>query len=256
MIFDTHTHIYLPEFDEDCGAVVQRAKDAGVAMMMLPNVDIETIVPLKKVLTENADCCIAAMGLHPTSVGEDYKRVLDEVLKEFESENYHAVGEIGVDLYWDKTFRTEQLEVFAEQLRWAQSKQLPVIIHNREALEDSIVVLKQNPVDKFVMHSFGGSPDDVKRVREAGDAYFGINGVATFKNAKLEETILEIGIDRLVVETDAPYLSPVPYRGKRNEPAYIVNTIRKISEVLSLPQNEVEEKTFRNACTLYSVLYK
>ena len=256
MIFDTHTHIYLPEFDEDCGAVVQRAKNAGVAMMMLPNVDIETIIPLKKVLADNPDCCIAAMGLHPTSVGEDYKHVLDVVFNEFESENYYAVGEIGVDLYWDKTFRKEQLEVFAEQLRWAQSKKLPVIIHNREALEDSVTILKQNPVEKFVMHSFGGSPDDVKRVREAGDAYFGINGVATFKNAKLEETIIEIGIDRLVVETDAPYLSPVPYRGKRNEPAYIVNTIRKISEVLSLSQNEVEEVTFRNACTLFLVSSK
>ena len=256
MIFDTHTHIYLPEFDEDCGAVVQRAKNAGVAMMMLPNVDIETIIPLKKVLADNPDCCIAAMGLHPTSVGEDYKHVLDVVFNEFESENYYAVGEIGVDLYWDKTFRQEQLEVFAEQLRWAQSKKLPVIIHNREALEDSVTILKQNPVEKFVMHSFGGSPDDVKRVREAGDAYFGINGVATFKNAKLEETIIEIGIDRLVVETDAPYLSPVPYRGKRNEPAYIVNTIRKISEVLSLSQNEVEEVTFRNACTLFLVSSK
>ena len=114
-------------------------------------------------------------------------------------------------------------------------------------------MLKQNPVERFVMHSFGGSPIDVKRVREAGDAYFGINGVVTFKNAKLEDTVREIGIDRLVVETDAPYLSPVPYRGKRNEPSYIVNTVKKVAEILSLSQEEVEQATFDNACRLFSV---
>lgn len=253
MIFDTHTHIYLPEFDDDCDVVVERAKEAGVTMMMLPNVDTETIVPLKNIMSRYADCCVAAMGLHPTSVDGDYKQRLEEIRLEFEKGGYLAVGEVGVDLYWDKTFRREQLEVFAEQLRWAKERAMPVIIHNREALEDTVAVLKENPVDRFVMHSFGGSVDDVRRVREVGDAYFGINGVATFKNAKLEDTIKEIGIDRLVVETDAPYLSPVPYRGKRNEPSYIVNTIKKIAEVLSLTQKEVEESTYNNACTLFSV---
>ena len=253
MIFDTHTHIYLPEFDEDCNLVIERAKEAGVTMMMLPNVDVETISPLKKVLKSNADCCVAAMGLHPTSVAEDYKTRLDEIFRELENGEYKAVGEIGVDLYWDKTFRAEQLEVFAEQLRWAATKSLPVIIHNREAIDDTIAVLRQNPIERFVMHSFGGSPNDVKRVREVGDAYFGINGVATFKNARLEDTIKEIGLDRLVVETDAPYLSPVPYRGKRNEPAYIVNTVNKIAEVLSVSKEEVEKATFDNACRLFSL---
>ena len=253
MIFDTHTHIYLPEFDEDCEAVVERAKDSGVVMMMLPNVDTETVEPLKKVVSKYADSCIAAMGLHPTSVAENYKVALDEIALEFDNGVYNAVGEVGMDLYWDKTFRKEQLEVFAEQLRWAQASLLPVIIHNREAIDDTLAVLKQNPVERFVMHSFGGSPIDVKRVREAGDAYFGINGVVTFKNAKLEDTVREIGIDRLVVETDAPYLSPVPYRGKRNEPSYIVNTVKKVAEILSLSQEEVEQATFDNACRLFSV---
>ena len=253
MIFDTHTHIYLPEFDDDCSAVVERAKEAGVVMMMLPNVDTETVVPLKNIVSRYAECCIAAMGLHPTSVDDDYKQRLEEIRAELEKGNYAAIGEIGIDLYWDKTYRCEQLDVFAEQLRWAKESSLPVIIHNREALEDTVAVLKKNPVDRFVMHSFGGSVDDVRSVREAGDAYFGINGVATFKNARLEETIKEIGIDRLVVETDAPYLSPVPYRGKRNEPSYIVNTIRKIAEVLSLTQEEVEKATYNNACSLFDV---
>lgn len=253
MIFDTHTHIYLPEFEEDCEAVVQRAKESGVAMMMLPNVDIDTLASIKEVRARFYDCTIAAMGLHPTSVGEGYKSQLQQIFQEFDQNEYHAVGEVGVDLYWDKTYRTEQIEVFIEQLRWAKAKSLPVIIHNREALEDTIAALKEAPVDRFVMHSFGGSPDDVKRVREVGDAYFGINGVVTFKNAKLEETIKEIGIERLVVETDAPYLSPVPYRGKRNEPSYIVNTINKIADILSLSSEEVERATYKNACTLFSL---
>lgn len=253
MIFDTHTHIYLPEFENDCDAVVERAKEAGVAMMMLPNVDNETVQPLKKVLNKYADCTIAAMGLHPTSVGEDYKKQLNLIYSEFDLFEYKAVGEIGIDLYWDKTYRTQQIEVFAEQLKWAKEKLLPVIIHNREALDDTLQVLKQNSVEKFVMHSFGGTPQDVKRVREVGDAYFGINGVVTFKNAKLDETIKEIGINRLVVETDAPYLTPVPYRGKRNEPSYIANTINKIAEVLEISREEVEKTTFDNACNLFSV---
>lgn len=253
MIFDTHTHIYLPEFDNDCGDVVVRAKEKGVAMMMLPNVDVETIAPLKKMINQNPDCCVAAMGLHPTSVAEDYKTALDNIAVEFAEENYKAVGEIGIDLYWDATFRKEQIEVFAEQLHWAKAMSLPVIIHNREALSDTIAVLKDVMIDRFVMHSFGGTPDDVKSVREVGDAYFGINGVVTFKNAKLEDTIKEIGLSRIVVETDAPYLAPVPYRGKRNEPAYIVNTIVKIAEILDIPQEEVERITYKNACELFSI---
>lgn len=253
MIFDTHTHIYLSEFDEDCQLVVQRAKESGVVMMMLPNVDIETIEPLKRVLNRYPDCCIAAMGLHPTSVEEDYIQQLQQVYKELLCGNYRAVGEIGIDLYWDKTYRSQQIEVFAEQLKWAKAMSLPVIIHNREALNDTLQTLKQNPVEKFVMHSFGGTPEDVKRVREVGDAYFGINGVVTFKNARLDDTIREIGISRLLVETDAPYLTPVPYRGKRNEPSYIVNTINKIAEVLEISASDVQKATFDNAVKFFSL---
>lgn len=252
MIFDTHTHIYLPEFDEDCHLVVQRARESGV-VMMLPNVDIETIAPLKRVLNSYPDCCIAAMGLHPTSVGEDYKQQLQQVYDELLQGDYKAVGEIGIDLYWDTTYRKEQIDVFAEQIKWANSMSLPIIIHNREAFEDTLQTLKQNPIERFVMHSFGGTPDEVKRVREVGDAYFGINGVATFKNAKLDDTIREIGIDRLMVETDAPYLTPVPYRGKRNEPSYIVNTINKVAEVLEMSPDDIQKATFDNAVRFFSI---
>lgn len=254
MIFDTHTHIYLEEFGTDCHDVVQRAIEAGVEKMMLPNVDLDTLAPLKGVWQQYPQICIAAMGLHPTSVTKEYATQLKQIYDELKRGDYHAVGEVGIDLYWDKTYRTQQIEAFAEQLRWANEMSLPVIIHNREALADTIATLKQQPVERFVMHSFGGTPDDVKRVRgEAGDAYFGINGVVTFKNAHLEATICEIGIDRLVVETDAPYLSPVPYRGKRNEPSYIVNTVKRVAEILAVSQEEVELKTYDNACKLFAV---
>lgn len=253
MIFDTHTHIYLEEFSEDCDEIVSSATDAGVKMMMLPNVDAQTIESLKQILQRYPNCTIGAMGLHPTSVGEDYKEQLRLIYSELKSGNYKAVGEVGIDLYWDTSYRTQQIEAFIEQLGWANELSLPVIIHNREALSDTVMALKEIPVDKFIMHSFVGAPQEVVKVREIGDAYFGINGVATFKNAHLEETIREIGIERLLVETDAPYLAPVPYRGKRNQPAYIVNTINKIASVLNMTTEEVAEATFKNAINLFGI---
>ena len=253
MIFDTHTHIYLDEFSEDCDEVVSSAADAGVKMMMLPNVDIQTIEPLKRILKRYTNSTIGAMGLHPTSVNSDYKEHLKLVYSELKRGNYKAIGEVGIDLYWDTTYRTQQIEAFIEQLCWANELSLPVIIHNREALSDTVMALKEMPVDKFIMHSFGGTPQEVAKVREVGDAYFGINGVATFKNAHLEETIREIGIERLLVETDAPYLAPVPYRGKRNQPAYIVNTINKIASVLNMSNGEVADATFKNATDLFKI---
>lgn len=253
MIFDTHTHIYLEEFSDDCDDVVSLAIDAGVKMMMLPNVDVQTIEPLKQTLKRYPDCTIAAMGLHPTSVGDNYKAQLKLVYSELKSGNYKAVGEVGIDLYWDTTYRIQQIEAFIEQLSWANELSLPVIIHNREALSDTIMALKEMSVDKFIMHSFGGTPHEVAKVREAGDAYFGINGVATFKNSHLEDTIREIGIERLLVETDAPYLAPVPYRGKRNQPAYIVNTVNKIASVLNMTTDEIAEATFKNAAHIFNI---
>lgn len=253
MIFDTHTHIYLEDFAEDCDEVVSSAIDAGVKMMMLPNVDIETIAPLKNILQRYPNCTIGAMGLHPTSVGEEYKLHLKQIYEELVNGEYKAVGEVGIDLYWDTTYRTQQIDAFIEQLGWANELSLPVIIHNRDALAETVEALRVMPVEKVVMHSFGGFPQDVSKVREVCDAYFGINGVATFKNAHLEDTIKEIGIERLLVETDAPYLTPVPHRGKRNEPAYIVNTVDKIASVLNMTSDEVAEATLKNATYLFSI---
>lgn len=165
------------------------------------------------------------------------------------------MGEIGMDLYWDKTFLREQIDAFTSQVRWSCNKKIPVIIHCRDAFDETVAALKSLSSLSLtgVFHSFGGTPDQVKIIRELGDFYFGINGVVTFKNARLDETIREIGVDRVLLETDAPYLAPVPFRGKRNEPSYIVKTAEKIAEILGLSNQEVEERTSRNAEILFKL---
>lgn len=247
-IFDTHTHIYLSEFDEDRDAVVARAAGAGVARMMLPNVDVETLPLLKKMLSgKNDGRFVAAMGLHPTSVDASYRDALDKIYSEFAAAGYRAVGEVGLDLYWDTTFVSQQTAAFEEQLKWGAEKNLPVIVHNRSAFEPAMASVKRVGWKNIVLHSFGGTPDEVRAAREVCDPYFGINGVVTFKNARLSDTVRAIGLSRILVETDAPYLSPVPYRGKRNEPSYIVNTVNMIAGILGVSPEAVADASFRNA---------
>ena len=254
-MIDTHTHIYLQEFDEDRRAVIDRAEKSGITRMILPNVDVETVGALRQTLNDYSSLCKGAMGLHPTSINQDYKRDLSCIEAELDRGEYCAVGEIGMDLYWDKTFLREQIDAFTLQVRWSCNKKIPVIIHCREAFDEIVSVLKPlSPLSLTgVFHSFGGTPEQVKIVRELGDFYFGINGVATFKNAHLEATVQEIGIDRLVLETDAPYLAPVPFRGKRNEPSYIVKTAEKMAAILELSLQEVEVQTTRNAERLFKL---
>ena len=254
-MIDTHTHIYLQEFDEDRRAVIDRAEKSGITRMILPNVDVETVGALRQTLNDYSSLCKGAMGLHPTSINQDYKRDLSCIEAELDRGEYCAVGEIGMDLYWDKTYLHQQLDAFGVQVRWACERKIPFIIHCREAFDEIVSVLKPlSPLSLTgVFHSFGGTPEQVKIVRELGDFYFGINGVATFKNAHLEATVQEIGIDRLVLETDAPYLAPVPFRGKRNEPSYIVKTAEKMAAILELSLQEVEMQTTRNAERLFKL---
>lgn len=254
-MIDTHTHIYLQEFDEDRRAVIDRAEKSGITRMILPNVDVETVGALRQTLNDCSSLCKGAMGLHPTSINQDYKRDLSCIEAELDRGEYCAVGEIGMDLYWDKTFLREQIDAFTSQVRWSCNKKIPVIIHCRDAFDETVAALKSLSSLSLtgVFHSFGGTPDQVKIIRELGDFYFGINGVVTFKNARLDETIREIGVDRVLLETDAPYLAPVPFRGKRNEPSYIVKNAEKIAEILGLSNQEVEERTSRNAEILFKL---
>lgn len=256
MLVDTHTHLYLDEFASEKAETVKRAIDAGVGKMIFPNVDLSTIAPMKNLHAEFPDNTFMAMGLHPTEVNSEWKHDLDLVKAELDagSNDYIAVGEIGIDLYWDKTYRDEQMQVFSIQVDWAVERDLPVIIHCREGLDEVLEILDSKPIKpKAVFHSFGGTVEDVERIRRSGDFYFGINGIVTFKNSKLGEVLPAIGADRILLETDAPYLAPVPHRGRRNESAYIVHTAAKIADALGLSADKVTEITTANATRLFGI---
>lgn len=254
MIVDTHTHLYLPEFDNPADAV-RRAVDAGVGHMILPNVDLTTIEPMVELHRQFPQNTSIAMGFHPTEVNGDFHKALDVVGQSLAEHNdVVAVGEIGIDLYWDKTWRSEQMEAFRLQCLWALERDLPIIIHCREGLDEVLEVLSALPeVPRGVFHSFGGTTADVDRIRAVGDFYFGINGIVTFKNSRLCEVLPHIGIDRLLLETDAPYLAPVPHRGKRNESAFIIHTAAHMAASMGIPAEELAEATTRNSCNLFGI---
>lgn len=254
---DTHTHLYLPEFEEageKGGDAVRRAIEAGVDRMIFPNVDLTTVKPMQDLAAQFPDNVYMAMGLHPTEVNEGWRDVLAEVNSHFEDgRKYVAVGEIGIDLYWDKTFEEQQMQVFEQQVATAVERGLPIIIHCREGLQQALEVLQSFRDVKGVFHSFGGSQKDVEAIRRAGDFYFGINGIVTFKNSKLRETLPAIGLERVLLETDSPYLAPVPHRGKRNESAYIPFIAGHISDYLSADVELVAAVTSANAETLFNL---
>ena len=257
MFIDTHTHLYLEDFGNGGADVVRRAIDAGVHHMIFPNVDLSTVTPMKALASKFPNHTSMAMGLHPTEVNESWKQSL-EVINEYISDGseYVAIGEIGMDLYWDKTFRTEQMQAFERQVQTAIDLDLPVIIHCREALDETLEVLSgfQGKRPRGVFHSFGGTRDDIEKIRDrAGDFYFGINGVVTFKNCAVRDSLATIGMERLLLETDSPYLAPVPHRGKRNESAFITHTAAYIAQHLDIPVERVAEATSRNAVRLFKL---
>lgn len=252
MLTDTHTHIYMPdEFAADGGprAAVLRAMEAGVGRMILPCVDASSLEPMRTLAAQFPDNIRMAIGLHPTEVPADWRPIVDAMLHELDTNpgRYIAIGEVGMDLYWDKTMRREQMDAFEYQARAAAERSLPVIIHCREALDETLEVLQAVPQVKAVFHSFGGTPDDVERIRRRFDPWFGINGIVTFKNSRLHESLPAIGLDRLLLETDAPYLAPVPRRGRRNESAYLVHTAAFVAEKFGITTDRIAEITNNNA---------
>lgn len=254
-MIDTHTHLYLPVFESDSGsdATVRRAIDAGVDKMIFPNVDADTIEPMRRLSSRFAQNIRCAIGLHPTEVRENWEDTLTEVLNAYDKKDV-AIGEIGIDLYWDKTFREEQMKVFDRQCSFAREHDLPVIIHCREGLDEVLEILKGYKNVHAVFHSFGGSVDDVEKIRKHGDYYFGINGIVTFKNSGLKDVLPCIGINRILLETDSPYLAPVPNRGKRNESSYLPYIAAYIAQYLDIPTSEVDTVTSDNALTLFPKL--
>lgn len=251
MFVDTHTHLYLPEFEDGGVAAVERAVDAGVGMMLFPNVDLTTVEPMVSLNRQFPDNTRIAMGLHPTEVSENWKKDLEKI--PFDTPELVAIGEIGMDLYWSAEFCSQQKEAFYAQCLIAAELGLPIIIHQRDALEETLEVLKSLPVvPRGVFHSFGGTSEDIRKIREIGDFYFGINGIVTFKNSKLRDVLPEIGLDRILLETDSPYLTPVPHRGKRNESAYIPHIADHIAAFLGIDIKVVEQTTEKNSKVLFN----
>lgn len=256
MLIDTHTHLYLDEFAPSPESAVERAFAADVQKLIFPNVDLSTVRPMNRLRDCFPDKIFMAMGLHPTEIGEQWETDLSNIESELENnaDKYVAVGEIGIDLYWDKTYREQQKEAFSRQVGWAVRRNLPVIIHCREGLDDTLEVLSgYSGKVRGVFHSFGGTVEDVRRIRTIGDFYFGINGIVTFKNSGLRTTLPEIDLDRILLETDSPYLAPVPHRGKRNESAYIPHIARQIADTLGVNYDEVAATTTANAVRLFSI---
>lgn len=242
-MIDTHSHIYGPEFDDDRAEVLQRARLAGVDKVLLPNINEESIARMLQVAKEYPDMCYPMMGLHPEDVKEDWAQVLDRM--EMQLDGMIAVGEVGLDFYWDTTFRKEQIEAFERQICWAVERNLPLVIHMRKAEQELLEVMECHKSDglRGVFHCFGGSKETASRMLKHEGFVLGIGGVVTFKNSRLAETLRHVPLDRIVLETDAPYLAPVPYRGKRNEPSYVAHVARFLSDIYNVSEEEVNDVT-------------
>ena len=256
LMIDTHSHIYSEEFDADRDEVILRAQHAGVTKIILPNVDSDSLPRLLKLEARYPDYCYAAVGLHPESVKENYQKELDIIREELERRRYIAVGEIGIDLYWDKTYQTEQILAFQTQVEWAIEFNLPVIIHVRNSHNETIQALKPYAGKglKGIFHCFGGTPEEAAEIFSLGDFKLGIGGVVTFKNSGLAASLMHIPPENLVLETDSPYLTPAPFRGKRNESAYTVLVAEKLAQVYDMSVGEIDRITTENACSVFSGL--
>lgn len=256
-LIDSHSHLFLEEFAEDLPQVMERAREAGITHIFMPNIDSTTIRPMLDVCNRYPEYCFPMIGLHPTSVNADYRQELEIVSRELAaSRQYVAVGEIGMDLYWDKTFLNEQLEVFVRQLEWALQYSLPVVIHCREAFPYIYKVMeayKTSPLTG-IFHSFTGGVDEAERMLEFPGFCLGINGVVTFKKSVLPEVLPRIPLERIVLETDSPYLTPVPNRGKRNESAYLRDTLLKVAQIYGIPPEVVADVTSKNALKVFGML--
>lgn len=256
-LIDTHSHIYLPEFDEDRDAVVSRAIDAGVKTVLLPNIDASTMPALLDMVAAYPALCRPMAGLHPTSVAEGYAAELDAVRRDLDNAGgLVAVGEIGLDLYWDTTYRRQQMEAFDAQLDMAAEHDLPVVIHCRNAFDDMMDILENHlrvHDIRGVAHSFTGTVCQAERLMSDTNLYVGVNGIVTFKKSDLPQVLRHIPIDRVVPETDAPYLAPVPHRGRRNESAFVVDVVRKIAEVYGLDFDKTAAVMEANARKLFEL---
>lgn len=265
---DTHSHIYDDEFREDIDEVILRAKEAGVSKIFLPNVNRDSLLPMFKLCLEHPGYCFPMVGLHPEDIKEDYRQVLDdmhELLFEKETDvngtvsykrknsNIIAVGEVGLDYYWDRSLYDLQQEVFEEQIQWAIKSGLPLMIHARSTHEELVQIMKRHKDDNLtgVFHCFSGTAEEAQELLQFEGFVLGIGGVLTFKKSTLPEALRNVPLDRIVIETDAPYLAPVPKRGKRNEPAFARHTLERLAELYGVTPDEVATRTNANVQRIF-----
>ncbi len=251
---DTHCHLFDEQFNMDRDEAITRAIVAGVDLLLLPNIDAVTIPALYELSDKYPDKCLPMMGLHPCSVFADYEKTLGIIHKELSLRKFVAIGEIGLDYYWDISFKEQQIQAFKTQLNWAVEMKLPVAIHTRNSFEDAIAIVEEFKPKGLtgVFHCFSGSTDDAKRVMDTG-FYMGIGGVVTFKNGGLDKILPDVPMDFLILETDSPYLAPVPYRGKRNAPEYIPLIAQKLAEIKGIDLEIIANITTANAKKLFGL---
>lgn len=251
-MIDTHAHIYASEFDGDRDAVVARALEQGIDRILLPNIDLESISPMLATERQFPDVCRSMMGLHPCYVDGNVEHTLAQIHAWFSQHAFIAVGEIGIDLYWDKTYRAEQEHAFVTQLQWAKAMDLPVVIHTRDSIEETLTLLEKEQDGSLsgVFHCFGGSLEEARAINELG-FHLGLGGVSTFKNGGMDNVIPYLDMSKVILETDCPYLAPVPHRGKRNEPAYTHLVAQRVASLRDISVEEVDAITTDNAKALF-----
>lgn len=255
MFIDTHTHLFSDSFDEDRDLIVQKAISSGVEKLFLPNIDISSIDAMHELAAKYPQNCYSMMGMHPGYVKENWRQQLAIIEKHLFSNKYIAVGEIGMDLYWDKSFQKEQAEVFIQQVKWAKELELPIVIHAREAFQEIFDIVDELNDENLsgVFHCFTGNLEQANHILNYGKFKLGIGGVLTYKKAELEKVIDKISIEHLVLETDSPYLPPTPHRGKRNESSYLLHIAERLAEVYQITLKEVEEITTKNALEVFNL---
>ena len=254
VLIDTHCHLYVSDFESDIGPILERATAEGITQMYLPAIDSSELDRLLALEKAYPGRCIAMMGLHPCSIKENFEEELKIVSDQLAARKFAAIGETGLDFYWDLSFVEQQYEGFRRQVRWAAELGLPIVIHSRNSLDECIGVIRENQDGKLngIFHCFSGTLDQARQIMDLG-FYMGIGGVLTYKNSGLAEVVRQLPLESLVLETDAPYLTPVPFRGRRNEPARVIEVARCLADIRGVGLDEIGFATSRNFATIFGL---
>jgi TatD DNase family protein len=255
ILTDTHAHLYSEQFHEDVDAMISRCFEKNISRVFLPNIDTESIEPMRTLCKKYPENLFPMMGLHPCSVKENYLSELNIIKQELDKNTYYAIGEIGIDLYWDKTFIEEQKTAFRTQIKWAKERKLPIVIHARESFKEIFDIVDEENDETLtgIFHCFTGTLNDAEKIINYGGFKLGIGGVVTFKNSGLESVLKHVNIKHLVLETDAPYLAPIPYRGKRNESSYVELVALKLCDIYGLSLTEIANITTQNSIEVFGI---